>query len=103
MLQNNRKQASSVGSDRGTIISQHLDGGTKQSQNAEPVQVAGDTRVTTTRNNAGERANMGQILRAETGRAGWKGRGENQSSSSSLNNGERTRVIVDNTRTLTRQ
>lgn len=31
MLQNNRKQASSVGSDRGTIISQHLDGGTKQS------------------------------------------------------------------------
>lgn len=31
MLQNNRKQASSVGSDQGTIISQHLDDGTKQS------------------------------------------------------------------------
>lgn len=39
---------------------------------------------------------MGRILRAKTGRAGWEGRGENQSSPSSLNNGERTRVTVDN-------
>lgn len=39
----------------------------------------------------------------QAGRAEVRNFGSHLSSSSSLNNGERTRVIVDNTRTLTRQ